>query len=140
MTWDKNIAKLFKKRDNPVVMGPLIGTVIQDTPVIKISVFSGQVILEEQHLYINECLLSNHKRQMITNGLMDLNDAICGQTNYQTDHSHVIDTLEVTEGNFSSEGEIILTDTLKMGDEVLLLPTNNHQKFFIICKVRKLGD
>ena len=145
--WDKKLAKLLMDRNNPKTIGPVIGIVVNSPPDIKIKALSGRAILDKNDLYINEYLLPSHKRTIESNGVMDLGDELCGQTDlihdggYQASaHRHTLETLEVTDGSYSSEGELILTDTLKKGDEVLLLPTDNNQKFFVICKVRNLGD
>jgi len=145
--WDKKLAKLLMDRNNPETIGPIIGIVVNSPPDIKIKALSGRATLDKNDLYINEYLLPGHKRTIESNGVIDLGDELCGQTDLINDggyqagtHRHTLETLEVTDGSYSSEGELILTDALKKGDEVLLLPTDNNQKFFVICKVRNLGD
>lgn len=147
MTGYKRLAKIIKKRDNPKFIGPTIGIVVSEPPEIKISILSGKIMLDKNDLYINASVLSDYSRSFTSEGLVDLDDSKCGQTDlvhdggYQaTSHKHILDILEVTDGMFAAEGEFTLTNTLKKDDEVLLLPTNSNQKFFLICKVKKLGD
>lgn len=52
MSWDYDLAKEFKKRNNNDPTGPIIGKVISLTPNYKISIHDGQVFLENEHLYI----------------------------------------------------------------------------------------
>lgn len=145
--WENRLAKIIKKRENPEFIGPIICRVINPPPEIKISGLSGKLLLDKDDLYINASVLTDYKRTFISEGIVDLDDSKCGQTDsvydggYQaTSHKHILDTLEVTDGMFAAEGELTLTNTLKKDDEVLLLPTNSNQKFFLICKVKKLGD
>jgi len=147
MMWDKKLAKLMRERENPSVIGPVIGKVIKPMPNIEIKFLSGKGLLDKDDLYINANLVAGYRRIIESNGTIDLGDELCGQTDLihdggdqATSHQHTLETLEVTDGPYSLEGEIILKDSLNIGDEVLLLPTNNNQKFFIICKVKKLGD
>jgi len=146
MKWDEKLAKMMKKRDNPKLIGPVVGTVIKTLPDIQIKALSGKVLLDKDDLYINKNLIAGYSRSVESNGVIDLSDELCGQTDlindggYQaTNHQHTLENLEITDGPYSLEGELILKDSLEKGDEVLLLPTDNNQKFFIICKVKKLG-
>jgi hypothetical protein len=144
-TWDKEIAKLFKKRDNPSVIGPVIGKVLSSPPGIKVSILSGKVILDKSHIYINESLLSSHIRTfLIDDGLLNFLEESCGMTSLEHDggdnaesHDHQIKSLEI-DTTFDAEGSIQFTNSLAKNDEVLLLPINNNQKFFLICKVKQL--
>ena len=145
--WDEKLAKIIKKRDNPKVIGPIICKVINPPPEIKITGLSGKLLLDKDDLYINDLVLADYSRNFISEGIIDIDDSMCGETDlihdggYQaSSHRHSLETLEVTDGMFAAEGSFTLTDTLKKGDEVLLLPTNSNQKYFLICKVKKLGD
>lgn len=146
MTWDKRLANIIKKRDNPKLIGPVIGTVIKPLPDIQIKALSGKALFDKDDLYINKNLIAGYTRSVESNGVIDLGDDLCGETDlindggYEaTSHKHTLETLEITDGPYSFEGELILKDSLVKGDKVLLLPTDNNQKFFIICKVKKLG-
>lgn len=100
MSWDYKLAQELKKRDNIVSDDPVVGTVINITP-ITISLFNGAVILN------------------------DTNSYICSN-------------LSVLNGTCSVDGKTgvcTIDRSLKVGDKVLSIPSNNGQTYFIIDKV-----
>lgn len=94
--WDIELAEMFKARDNPNNIGPLIGKVVAEKP-LKISILDGMVILQENQLY--KC---KHMQ------------------------NHYYDSIKGTD--------------LILNDEILLIPAEGEQIFFIIDKVQKVGD
>ena len=143
--WDKEIAKLIKGNKKIKGYGPIIGKIISPPPEIKISALSGKLILSKSYLYINDFLLSQYKRDISIDGQITFIDENCGETDLVNDggynaslHLHEIVSLEV-DTDYEAEATINLVDTLKINDEVLLLPTESGQKFFIVCKVKQLG-
>jgi hypothetical protein len=56
MSWEYDIAKEFKKRNNLTPLGPILGKVINKSPALKISIHDGQVFLENEQLYIADSL------------------------------------------------------------------------------------
>lgn len=67
MSWDVQLAKLFKDRDNVPSLGNMIGTVATISP-LTISLFAGEVILTEDMLMIADRLLPKQLDCLI-NGL-----------------------------------------------------------------------
>lgn len=57
MSWEYNLAKEFKKRDNQDVDEPIIGVVVGTNP-IQISVYGGSVILNNTNSYISSSLVT----------------------------------------------------------------------------------
>lgn len=51
MTWDYDLAKEFKKRNNKEIDEAVIGTVISANPVL-VSLFNGSVILNNSNSYV----------------------------------------------------------------------------------------
>lgn len=119
--WDKEIAKLFMDKDKIKGYGPIIGKVISGPPNIKVSALSGKIILDKNYLYINDFLLSNYQRNIIIDGEIEF----------------IEEDLEI-DTEYEAQGIISFVDTLKENDEVLLLPTESGQKFFLVCKVKQL--
>lgn len=111
MSWDVELAKEFKKRNNKIPTGPLLGVVISSSP-LKIAILGNKVILTEDHCYICSSLVDNYLRKA------DI------KLDNVADH-----------GTVSTTGEINFKEILKSGDKVLCLPTSDGQTFFIIDKV-----
>lgn len=88
MSYDIELARMFKERNNKKSIGAIIGKIVGVNPY-KISIFDGQIILQQEQLYFCENILNN-------------------------------------------------TNSLKVNDEVMLVATENGQKFFVIDKVVKL--
>lgn len=43
---------MFKGCENKEIIGNVVGTIIQVIPDIKVSILSGDVVLDKEHLYI----------------------------------------------------------------------------------------
>ncbi len=142
--WDIGLAHMFKERDNIDKIGNCIGKVVDIEP-IKISILNGDVILQEEQLYICSNLLDTYTRKYKEEGNIQFRDINCGTTNNVNDggqgassHNHIIENISI-KTEYNSEGTIVLTDTLKVGDEVLIVPSESEQIFFIVDKVQKVG-
>ena len=48
MSWETELAKLFKSRDNKSPIGAIIGQVISASP-LRVSIFHGKVILDSPY-------------------------------------------------------------------------------------------
>ncbi len=115
---------MFKDRNNINKIGNITGTVISTSP-FKLSIFDGQVILKEDHLFILDSLLSGYVRNCTLSEL-DLR--------IEDDNGNTITEKAIT----SFKGKIELTDTLEKGDKLLLMSSDDEQVFYILGKVRKL--
>lgn len=111
MAWENDLAIEFKNRDNKTPLGAVCGTVISVNP-IKISVFSGSVILTKDKLYLCGVLLDQVQRVATI------------KLNSVAEH-----------GQITTDGEITFKDVLKVNDKVLCLPADGGQSFFVIDKV-----
>lgn len=86
MSWENDLAKEFKNRNNKKLIGPIVGKLVSVDPVL-ISIFDGDIMLGSNNLYLSDG----------SSGL-----------SYET------------------------------GAELLLIPSNSEQIFFIINKAIKL--
>lgn len=50
--WDIELAKMFKERDNKSSIGAITGYIVSPLPSLKISIFDGSILLENEDLYI----------------------------------------------------------------------------------------
>lgn len=57
MSWEVELAKEFKQRDNQEVEGAVLGTIISSDP-ITISIYNNKVILDSKNCYICSNLIS----------------------------------------------------------------------------------
>lgn len=144
--WDIEFAKIFRERDNPSNLGVIIGKVIKPLPELEISILNESAILDKDDLYICNSLLDTYTREFQKEGSIKFKDSGCGTTTTVNDggyqassHNHEIENLNI-DTQYTAEGKITFVDTLKMDDEVLLVPEATEQIFFIIDKIKKVGD
>lgn len=137
--YQEQLAKLFKGFENIDPFESVIGIVIENFPELKISIYSGQVILSKENLYMNDRLFDDYTRTYKLEGeITDYNFQNTTNTEIASNHTHPIKTL-AGKGTYKAEGTFINTDTLKVGDLVKLTPTDKGQMWFIDYKVRYLG-
>lgn len=99
-----DFAKELKDRDNIVYDGYYIGRVISDFPDIKIEV-NESTVLNKSHLVFSASLLRDYTREF-----------------------------EINEGTSKQVGKIKWTDTIKLNDKVILVPSANGQSYIVIDK------
>lgn len=97
MTWDVDLAKEFKNRNNIIPDEAVIGKVISTHP-LSISLFNGQATFSQNALYVSKSL-------SIQSGTCEVD----GKT-----------------------GVCTIDKSLKVGDNVLCVPTSRGQKWFIV--------
>ncbi|WDV48218.1 DUF2577 family protein [Clostridiaceae bacterium M8S5] len=140
-----SLAKLFKERENISYLGPQIGEIIMPPNDIKIAL-GDKIVLEKENLIFSSYILNSYSRQFeiksdennITfeqdNPGEAFNKEVSGAT--PPIHLHKISKMNIST-NYESTGTITFTDTLKKGDLVLLIPTTDEQKYYVIDKVVK---
>lgn len=118
------LAQMLKERENVPYKGPQIGTVASVEP-IKVAL-GNAIILDSSHLVIAAHVLSNYQRAIEIPSTSELSGSttVAGEDS----HSHSYDSLGLT-------GTITLTDGLAIGDQVILIPSTDEQKYFLIDKV-----
>lgn len=137
--YQEELAKMFKQYENLDPFEPVLGVIIEGFPNLRISIYSGQVILGIDNLYMNDRLFDDYTRTYKLEGkITEYDFQNTTNTEVASNHTHSIKTL-AGKGTYKAEGTFINTDTLKVGDLVKVTPTDNGQMWFIDYKVRFLG-
>lgn len=103
------ISKLFKERENPKAFSVEIGTIINTFPDIKIKLGDeGKIILTKENIFFASSVIDNYKRNCVIDAQQTLT------------------------------GTIVLKEYLKVEDQVILIPTPDNQKYYLIDKVVEL--
>lgn len=132
-----DLASLFRKLENPEWIGAVTGEVLSPPPRLVVKLYNGIevkankiIVCEEKRAgYIREFSLEGK----ITEYTMDNTTS----TEVASNHSHAVKSL-AGKGSYKATGKIEWTDELKKGDKVLMLPTNEHEKFYLVDKVVNL--
>ena len=98
------LAKMLKEREPIRYRGPIVGTVLSPPPEIKIQI-DKNIILDKSHLVIGASILKDYQREYTTS----------------SDRS-----------SWSDMRYARLVDTLKEGDKVILMPSQDEQTYFLI--------
>lgn len=126
------LAKMFKERNNKSWSGIQVGVVEYEFPEIKIRL-GDVILLDKSKLLFSSHVLSGYEREFAIEGDLEFTDSDAGQTSVNSSHSHSIQSLSVNT-QYKSNGKIKLTDTLKKGDKVILVPTADEQYYYVIDK------
>ncbi|MBB6218177.1 hypothetical protein HNQ80_004317 [Anaerosolibacter carboniphilus] len=124
-SWDVEFAGMFKERNNKVYTGPQVGVVLSPPPNTRVRL-GDEIILTMDHLIIAAHVLSGYKREFSSTSSGDIVT--------KTPPPETYDTYTVLE-SLDHDGEITLKDTLKIGDQVILIPASTDQTYFLIDKV-----
>ena len=122
-----------KKYHTPSVC---IGKVVKVQPL---QIKTGELILEQDDLLISNILVGTYKRSahIVSSGeLTSSTQATSGGTgdaSFAT-HNHKISA----SYNLNGTADIVFEDSLKKGDLLALIPTENKQIYIVLCKVVKL--
>lgn len=118
--------------------GFFIGTVEVAPPEIQVRL-SPEVVLFNDNFIIAASVLKEYEREFeIFEAEIQFTDAICGQTNNVSNHSHAIESLNVDSDTFTAKGKIKWTDELVEGDKVILVPAQNENMYILIDKAVEL--
>lgn len=116
------LAKMFKDRENRTYLGPQIGVVISPPPEVQIGL-GEKIMLTKEQLVFAALLLAGYQRETEISQTSNLS----GSTAPADGHAHTYQSLGMV-------GTIKLTDTLKAGDEVILIPSADEQLYFVVDK------
>lgn len=135
------LAKLFKERENKLYFGPQVGTVVNPLPNIQIGL-GDKIILTKEHLIIASHILQDYEREFSLEGEIQFSQENPGETDNilvgdHGPHSHTVTNISI-DTEYQSIGKIKWTDSLKTGDEVILIPATNEQQYYVIDKVVRL--
>lgn len=136
--------KIMKGYENLKKIGNVVGEVIEGFPNIRISILSSNVVLYPEMLYFCESILKGYKREFEEQGDIEFSDSNCGETNSVNDggdhassHKHTVQTINIST-TYHQKGIITMTDTLKVGDKVMLCPSDQEDKWFVVDKVKQV--
>lgn len=121
--WEYDLAEQFKSRDNPKTkMGPMLGKVVSTNPPV-VTIQDGKYTIQGEQLYIAYHLLERKSAytNMSQSGNISINCHPC-QGSYTA----------------SCSGDIQLEEVWKVGDLVLVIPTESEQQFIVVDVVRQL--
>ncbi len=105
-----------------IPQGPQLGIVLAPPPEIQIKL--NNIVLTKKDIYINEHLLPWYVRHYV--GETKNRAGGSGMAAYES-HNHPI------------HNDLMLTDTLKVGDYVSVYPLEGDQLYFVESKVVRLG-
>lgn len=110
------LAKKFKERNNVKYEGPIIGTIVQGLPELKVAIYKGEVILDLDHLYFAGHVL-DHELETTQSGTI---------------------TIDGVANKFDSQCSSTFVAKFEFGKQLLLMPDGDGQYFYVIDSVRKL--
>lgn len=122
-SWEYDLAEQFKSRDNPKTkMGAMLGTVVSTSPPV-VTIQNGRYTIKGDQLYVAYHLLER-------------------QSTYTNMHQKGSISVSCPHGGgtytSTSTGDIQLEEVWKVGDLVLVIPSETEQQFFVVDVVRKL--
>lgn len=139
------LASLLKDRDNQPYLGPQVGVVVEPPPNLRISL-GDKIILDKDNLIIAAHVLADYQRELEITGGIDIT-GVTGKTTLiqpppPEEPAVVSETwgMQSTslEGQEKITGKMKYTDTLKPGDEVILIPSTDEQRYFVVDKAVRL--
>lgn len=140
------MAQELKDRENPQMLGAILGIVMAPPPQLKISILNGTVMITD--CYVLQNLLQGYRRMVTVaeqtatgtgNGKGIAHTVIDGGMG-ASPHQHDVTTNVTIQTVGLPNVTLDFEDTLKVGDEVLLVVSPNNQTYFVIGKVQKMGD
>ncbi len=122
-SWDYELGALFRERDNPKTkIGNCFGKVLNTNPM-EVSIQNGKYIIKGEQLYVAYHLLERKSSysQMSQSGNISINCHPCN-------------------GSYTANctGTITLDEVVKVGDLVLMIPSNSEQQWVIVDVIRKI--
>ncbi len=137
--WSVEFAKQLKARDNKTVIGAILGTVITPPPNIKISILEGQVFITS--CYVLDYVLPDYERIVTMPFEAKSGELTIQAYDTKREDAKLLSSQDYKINEFELKGKKIFTvDTLKEGDEVMLITSQDNQTYFLVGKVRKLGE
>lgn len=126
-SWEVDLAKMFKERDNPTPLGAILGKIVSLEP-LKISIQDGKFFIDKSNCYICNQLL---ERQSDFDFIADHSQS----GNIQVSCEHGGGSYDAS-GDISATGKIHLFEVWKIGDLVMVQPDESGQHFFIVDIVK----
>ena len=121
--WEYQLAEEIRKGRKKPITGVCIGTVTSTNP-FQVSIQNGSIILDKNNAYICNHLLERNSKTVLK-GSHTQNGTLNGNS-YNAN------------GNIEINGDIVLAAAWKTGDKVLVVPSGDGQKFFIVDIIREV--
>ena len=132
------LAEIIKKRDNPLWIGAVTGEVVKAPPQLEVKLENGIIIKNHKIMISIEKIVGYQRTYSLKGNITKYDfDNTTSSEPVSTHPAHPIKKLS-GKGTYTAEGTIQWTDTLKVGDKVLMLPTNKEEYFYLIDKVVRL--
>lgn len=132
------LALMLKSRDNPKFLGAITGEVVKAPPELEVKLENGIIIKNKKIMISIEKIIGYERTYSLEGDVTEYDFDNTTKSDPVPQHpSHPIPKLK-GKGTYKAEGKIKWTDTLKFGDKVLMLPTNDHKYFYLIDKVVRL--
>ncbi|WP_312130581.1 DUF2577 domain-containing protein [Lysinibacillus capsici] len=126
------LARMLKENENPKPVSMSTGIVISPPPNAQIRL-NDTVILGNNQLVFAVHVLENYEREIELEGELKFTDADCGTIVNAAGTGSVV-SLNVDTTFEAKKVKSTTKDTLKEGDEVILLPTADEQLYFVVGK------
>lgn len=132
------LAQAIKKRDNPIWLGAVTGEVVKAPPELEVKLENGIIIKNHKIMISIEKIIGYQRTYSLEGNITEYAfDNTTSSEAVSTHPAHPIPKLQ-GKGTYKAEGTITWTDTLKVGDKVLMLPTNEEEYFYLIDRVVRL--
>lgn len=132
------LALMLKSRDNPKFLGAITGEVVKAPPELEVKLENGIIIKNKKIMISIEKIAGYERTYSLEGNITEYDFDNTTKSSSVSNHpEHPIPKLK-GKGTYKAEGKIKWTDTLKIGDKVLMLPTNDHKYFYLIDKVVRL--
>lgn len=132
------LAEIIKKRDNPLWLGAVTGEVVKAPPELQVKLENGIIIKNHKIMISIEKIVGYQRTYSLQGEITQYDFENTTSSEPVPNHpAHPIKKLS-GKGTYTAEGTIQWTDTLKVGDKVLMLPTNKEEYFYLIDRVVRL--
>ena len=128
MSYDVELAKEFKSRNNAKRTGNLLGTVLSISP-LKIGILGDEIMLDSSNCFICSSLVTSFKR----NAVVEIKAYTIGATANDSNGDSISSLSIPTKTDY--DAVITYKDILKVKDKVLVISDADGQIFFIVDKV-----
>ena len=132
------LAEIIKKRDNPLWLGAVTGEVVKAPPELEVKLENGIIIKNHKIMISIEKIVGYQRTYSLQGEITQYDFKNTTSSEPVPNHpAHPIKKLS-GKGTYTAEGTVQWTDTLKVGDKVLMLPTNKEEYFYLIDRVVRL--
>lgn len=135
----RDLVKEIQARNNPVFIGMVTGKVISPFPDIEIQI-NDKIVIDKTYIErVAEKLLPHKRRFNLITSYTDPKVVGSLQLKSENDPTESIVKLTLeTKEDGTSTCEIEFVDTIQAGDEVILMPLQDQQKFYLLDKAVNL--